>query len=114
MIRKTLLIAGLALVASQLHAQTLKTSSYLGIKTVGDYMNATTNDPANWLDWHNMPSVDYRKQQNLGKLPQTQYLGKLEETGTQRWTYGAQDRELGHQLLSTIAHFFTGGLAQGI
>src|SRR5215467_5240783 len=100
MIRKTLLIAGLALVASQLHAQTLKTSSYLGIKTVGDYMNATTNDPANWLDWHNMPSVDYRKQQNLGKL---------EETGTQRWTYGAQDRELGHQLLSTIAHFFTGG-----
>ena len=114
MIRKTLLIAGLALVASQLHAQTLKTSSYLDIKTVGDYMNATINDPANWLDWHNMSSVDYRKQQNLGKLPQTQYLGKLEETGTPRWTYSAKVRELGHQLLSTIAHFFTGSLGQGI
>jgi hypothetical protein len=105
--RKTLLIAGLALAASHLQAQTTNSAH---IKTVGDYMTAESN----WLDWRHMPPVDYRKQQNLGKLPQTQYLGKLEETGTPRWTYGAKDRELGHQLLSTIAHFFTGSLGQGI
>ena len=110
--KKLILIAGLAIVASQLHAQNANPSQ---IRTVGDYLNAE----ANWLDWRNMPSLDWRKSQSLGKVEsfgwqKPQYIGKL--SNTQHWTYGAppSNGEPGHQLLSTLAHFFTGSLGQDI
>jgi hypothetical protein len=108
--RKTLLIAGLALAASHLQAQTTNSAH---IKTVGDYMTAESN----WLDWRHMTSLDWREAQSLGKLDsfnwqQPQYLGKLSDTPPR--TYAAKDKELGHRVLSTFAHFFTGILGKGI
>jgi hypothetical protein len=98
--RKTLLIAGLALAASHLQAQSTN-SAY--IRTVGDYMASESN----WLDWRHMPSHDWRKSQSLGRLDSfdwqhPQYLGKLSDTP--HWTYAAEDKQLGHRVLSTFVH----------
>jgi hypothetical protein len=43
-----------------------------------------------------------------------QYLGKLQSFDWQKPQYlGKADGEVGHRVLGTIAHFFTGRLEQG-